>query len=397
MKNYQHFKILIMICLMFASFAKAADDVKEWTFLLFLNGNNNLDSFGDVNLKQMEEIGSNKNINLVVQWGSMSRKTVKRLYIKKSTNHNQVTSPVVQDIGAVDMGDYKELVKFLKWGHEKYPAKRYFVSVWNHGNGWHKNKPLPGGIQINDISYDDKTGNKITTEQLGIAMGEFAKILGRKVDLYGSDACLMSMVEVASEMSDSVSYFAGSQEVEPGYGWPYSTFIKEWTKNANIEGDKLGDILATEYLKAYSGGIYGQNSVTFSILNLNKISQFENSVAGLAQELKSLTAGELNHVFDVSKKTQNFTYADYKDFSHFFNFLEASRYLSDKTNLSVTQSFNDFVISNKVSPTYADAKGLSIWLPESSWQFNSYQERYSKLKFNQRTNWLEFLAKLPLN
>lgn len=381
---------------LFVSFAKAADDVKEWTFLLFLNGNNNLDSYGDMNLKQMEEIGSTKNINIVVQWGSMSRKSVKRLLVKKSSNSHQVTSPVVQDLGPVDMGDYKELVKFLKWGHEKYPAKKYFVSVWNHGNGWHK-RSMPGGIQINDISYDDKTGNKITTEQLGLAMAEFSKTLGRKVDLYGSDACLMSMAEVASEMSDYVSYFAGSQEVEPGYGWPYNTFFKEWTKNPTLGGDGVGEVLASEYLKAYSGGIYGNSSVTFSILNLNNITAFENSIKNLVGELKSLSRADLAQVLEVSKQTINFTYSDYKDFAHFFKFLEERKLLSEKTNSHVVEAFNNFVISNKVSAAYADAKGISVWLPESTWQLNSYRERYSALKFNQRTQWLDFLSELPMN
>lgn len=381
---------------MFVNFAKAADEVKEWTFLLFLNGNNNLDYYGDMNLKQMEEVGSTKNINIVVQWGSMSRKSVKRLFVKKSSNSNQVTSPVVQDMGPVDMGDYKELVKFLKWGHEKYPAKKYFVAVWNHGNGWYK-RNIPGGIQINDISYDDKTGNKITTEQLGVAMSEFSKILGRKVDLYGSDACLMSMIEVASEMSDYVSYFAGSQEVEPGYGWPYNTFFKEWTKNPTLGADGVGEILASEYLKSYSGGIYGQNNVTFSIFNLNHIAAFENSVKSLVGELKSLSRTDLAQVFDVSKQAINFTYTDYKDFSHFFKFLDERKLLSEKINNHVTEAFNGLVISNKVSPAYAEAKGLSIWLPEGSWQLNSHRERYSNLKFNQRTQWLSFLSQLPLN
>ena len=31
---------------------------KKWTFLLFLNGNNNLDSYGYMNINQMEKIGS---------------------------------------------------------------------------------------------------------------------------------------------------------------------------------------------------------------------------------------------------------------------------------------------------------------------------------------------------
>ena len=43
---------------------------KEWTFLLFLNGHNNLSSFGDMNIKDMEKTGSNDQVNHVVEWGS---------------------------------------------------------------------------------------------------------------------------------------------------------------------------------------------------------------------------------------------------------------------------------------------------------------------------------------
>lgn len=395
MKNYHTIKIYLLITFLFLSFSNAAkEEVKDWTFLIFLNANNNLDYFGDINLKQMEEIGSNKNINIVVQWGSMSRKTVKRMLIKKSTNPNQITSPVVQDIGAADMGDAKELVKFMKWGHEKYPAKKYFVSVWNHGNGWYK-KAGSGGVQINDISYDDKTGNKITTEQLGLALGEFSKTIGRKVDLFGSDACLMSMVEVASEMSDSVAYFAGSQEVEPGYGWPYNNFLKEWNKNPAMEGDKVGELLATEYLKAYSGGIYGNGKVTFSILNLSFLPQFESSVKSLVGDLKTLPLSDLRQVSNLVKQTQYFTYSDYKDFAHFLNAVQSEKILSEKT--AMTEAFNSLVIVNRVSDTYKDAHGISIWLPDSEWQLNNHSKRYEKLKFNERTNWLDFLASLPLN
>jgi hypothetical protein len=40
---------------------------KEYTFLIYIAGNNNLYSFIDSNLRQLMEIGSNNLINIVVQ------------------------------------------------------------------------------------------------------------------------------------------------------------------------------------------------------------------------------------------------------------------------------------------------------------------------------------------
>ena len=109
--------------------AGTEQQIKDWTFLVFINGHNNLDSFGAMNIKQMEEVGSNDKMNIVVQWASLSNGNTKRLYVQKSTNPNAVTSPVVQDMAPVDMGDYNELVKFVEWGAKNYPAKHYFVAV----------------------------------------------------------------------------------------------------------------------------------------------------------------------------------------------------------------------------------------------------------------------------
>ena len=130
-------KTIILFSLLF-SFSTWANSgpVKEWTFLVFLNAKNSLDRFGDLNLKQMEEVGSTDQVNIVIQWGSLARPSVKRMLIQKSTNPNEITSPVVEDLGAVDMGSEAEFLRFLKWGAEKYPAKKYFVDVWNHGSGW---------------------------------------------------------------------------------------------------------------------------------------------------------------------------------------------------------------------------------------------------------------------
>ena len=118
----------------------------------------------------MEKVGSTKDVNVVVQWASLDNGNTQRLFVTQDSSP-EVKSLVVEDLPAVDMGDYRNLVEFVRWGAKNYPAKKYFVDVWNHGSGWHNLMAggRSGGITISDISYDDKTGNVITTEQLGQA------------------------------------------------------------------------------------------------------------------------------------------------------------------------------------------------------------------------------------
>ena len=108
-------KIILTFALLlgFALNASAAD-VKEWTFLVYLNGNNNLDSFGTMNINEMEQFGSSDQVNVVVQWASMRSQVTKRLLVQKDSS-TTVTSPVVESLSNVDMGDYHSLIEFARW------------------------------------------------------------------------------------------------------------------------------------------------------------------------------------------------------------------------------------------------------------------------------------------
>lgn len=383
------FKPLFIFIFSFLSQQVLAADIKEWTFLTFLNGHNNLDSFGDMNMKQMKEVGSSDQINVVVQWASLKNKNTKRIYVKKGEYD------IVQDMPAVDMGDYRNLIDFVKWAHENYPAKKYFVNVWNHGSGWHlKNK---SGIVIQDISNDDLTGNKITTEQLGLAMKEIAIITGGAVEIYGSDACLMGMAEVASQMKGVVNFFAGSEELEPAEGWPYNLFLTRWMQNPYANGAEVGKILAEEYFKAYSGGIYGRKEVTFSILDLSKLASFESAMAGLADEFKNLTTPELKSLKTAARKTQTFGFDDYKDIYDFAQIVENQQNLARfKSSITrVKEEVQKLVIANYASEAeYSKSYGIAIWMPTFGFQWANYGERYLNLDFHKETQWGEVAQRL---
>jgi hypothetical protein len=379
--------------------ANAADEKapqqKEWTFLLFLNGHNNLDSYGAYNINQMEEVGSSNDLNMVVQWASLANKKTQRMLIQKDNNTSQVTSPVVETMAPVDMGDYKQLVEFVRWGVEKYPAKHYFIAVWNHGNGWHRMNTNGNSI-VRDISYDDISGNHITTEQLGLAMAESAKIIGHKVDVYGSDACLMAMAEVAGEMKNSVDFMVGSEEVEPGYGWPYNTFMARWSERPQQTPAEVATALTEEYTKAYDGGIYGEQDVTFSAMDLSKLDGLFTAMKNLKTSMASLSAADMKTVKTAASSTQSFTYSDYRDLSHFTSKIAATSIGVNSSILAdINSSIKELVISSGATGMYANtAKGISVWMPTSASTLSTYSARYSALEVNKSTDWLSFLQKL---
>ncbi len=399
--------LLVIFVVNWAANAKVSDPKpesrpteKEWTFLLFLNGHNNLDPYGAMNINQMEQIGSSDQVNLVVQWASLgspgARIPTKRILVQRDDNLTVVTSPVVQELGVVDMGDWRKLTEFVEWGVQNYPAKKYFIAVWNHGNGWHLRRmsPFADPIHIEDISYDDISQNKITTEQLGLAMAEAARVTGKKIELYGSDACLMAMAEVASEMKDSVNYFAGSEEVEPGEGWPYNMFIRQWVANPTMDGAELGRILTNQYVAAYSGGIYGNREVTFSVMNLNRLGVLEEAVRGLTQQLLVLDRPALNRVRNQIAATQSFWNIDYRDLKHFALNLGNSVDRNVLDFARVRDAVGEVVVANEGTPNYVNSHGIAIWLPYYSTDWNQHGRRYRGLKFHQATGWGEFLGKL---
>lgn len=364
----------------------------EWSLLIFINGHNNLDEYGKMNINQMEQVGSSKDINVLVQWASLEEGTVRRLRIEKD-NSSAVTSPVLQDLGQIDMGDYRQLTDFINWGVQNYPAKKYFVAVWNHGNGWNLMRAENGSIKPQDISYDDITGSKITTEELGVVMRDAAKVIGHKVDVYGSDACLMAMVEIATEMMDSVGHFLGSQELEPGEGWPYEEFLSRLAKKPTATPAEFSNYLVEEYYSAYTGGVYGHKDVTFSALDLAELGNLNAALAVLAKELKTQSGNALASLKATNKLAQRFYRGDYKDLGNLVTMIGGnSKITVDKSAIdNVKTALNKVIIGNKVTSKYRKASGLSIWSPEWKSDYEENSKRYLGLEFHRQSGWGEVI------
>ena len=241
-------KFLLSVFLCMPAAVMAAEG-KDYTVLVFKNAKNNLEDFGLLDMNEMELAGSSDRVNVLVEFGRIKGGYAgrigedwggaRRYYVTRDADPAAINSPVVWERSAVDMGDWRELADFLAWGKANYPAKRYLLVVWNHGNGW---KGKAAGARARGISFDDETGNYISTPEL-------AKVFeaAGPVDVLAFDACLMQTVEVAYEVRRHAGIVVGSEETEPGEGYPYDAVLGALNASPAMTPEELGRTIVAAY------------------------------------------------------------------------------------------------------------------------------------------------------
>jgi len=287
---------------------------KEWTIMVFSSAKNDLESFLLKDLNEMEMIGSSDKVNIVAEVGRIDGyddsdgdwKGVRRYLIQKDGDKSKMGSKMLEDLGMVDMGDYKSLAAFGKWAKKAYPAKRYMLIVSNHGSGWEKGVEIPRVTK--GISYDEESGNHINTPQLGLALKEIGK-----VDVFGTDACLMQMAEVVYEIKDSVDYIVGSEETEPGDGYTYDTFLGPLVKNPSMTPADLGKQAVNAYSDHYDGINQGYTQSVAKAASVNKLLELTNafvdSVMAANEKTLAVSARDaaINYAMEENRDMYDFT------------------------------------------------------------------------------------------
>ncbi|MEZ0326421.1 MAG: clostripain-related cysteine peptidase [Fimbriimonas sp.] len=370
----------------------------KWTVLLFLNAANDLYPFAAPDVNELERVASNSQVRYVVQWkqvqgiGGNSNPLFSgtRRYLVKPDTTNTIKSQVVQEMGVnVDMGRASTLNEFITWGMANYPAERYCVIVWNHGNGWHRG--LDARPIVKGVSYDDHTGNAIQTWQLPLAMQ------GHHVDVFSFDACLMQMLEVQSELRTSTDYIVASEENTPGYGYPYHVIFAPWIQNP---GSSTRD-LTKSFVDGHVGYEQYQNDViTQSSVQSTKVTAVMNAVDQLAVALIANRADIATIVQTI--RTNSMKYAFRGDGRYYYDLWDIANRLQNASTPTavktaaqgVKTAVEAAVIWNGFTPLSAGSHGISIdFSPRTA--FQDYATDYSLTQLAKDTRWDEWLAVAP--
>lgn len=151
-------------------------------------------------------------------------------------------------------------------------------------------------------------------------------------------------------------------------------------------------LLSKEYLKAYSGGAYGTKSVTFSAIDVSKLSAIENSAREIAAQLKAMSTDDFKKVKSALNTVQSYYYSDYKDYGHFLKVVEALPVKKDAALFARARSeVGTLVLTTDSSPSFVKSTGVSLWLPTYE---TSDMARYKGLAFDKVTKWSGFLERV---
>ncbi len=173
-----------------------------------------------------------------------------------------------ESVPLASMAAPETLTDFIKWGAEKYPAKKYGLVLWDHGGG-SKTGLFIDELFANDIMY---------LNELGDALDSSGVIL----DTLLFDACLMANIDTAYVVRNSARWMVASEEMVPGLGTGISDWLEELIINPDTDGRALGRCICDMTKDKYTDSLdlQAREIMTWSVIDLSKI----DAVAEVCEE-----------------------------------------------------------------------------------------------------------------
>lgn len=398
----------------------------DWTVLAYLAGDNDLESALLGDLREMERVGSRPgSVEILAQVDRARGQDTsdgnwtgtRRYYVMRSANPRRIGSTLLGDLGPTNTGDPRVLKDFISFGVKRYPAKATMLVLSNHGSGfWVPPEMLSGegrrrrgrGLRhgffqptrewllrpdpVRGIAYDDGSGDCLDNRELKQVLTHARRVLGRPVDLVGMDACLMTMLEVAYQLRDHARILVGSEELEPGEGWPHAAILGDLVARPAMTPAELGATIVRRYAEFY--GADGPD-VTQSAIDLGKLDDLVGAVDRLARGLlAALPSSALElALYRAWRRTLRFFDDLYADLHHLAVNLAAAtsrrdvRHAAIDVQRAIEAEGGPIIAERHGGRRMAPARGLSIYFPP----FRDPSVFYRELDFAQRTRWADFL------
>jgi len=368
----------------------------KWTILVYMDADNDLESYAIDNINQMESVGSTKDVRIVVQidrtpgYDSSNGDwtDTRRYLITKDNDPAHITSlrlDAAQPLGELDMADPRNLKNFVEWGAKTFPAEHYCVILWNHGTGWEFTIPTTPSFNANYVLSDDSSGNAMNVTDIPNALSTV------KPDILAFDACYMQQVEIAYQLRNSAGYMVGSTGAVPSSGFNYSGFLSQISSNSSPV--QVGESIVDTFMSANRN----YKAVQMSMVDLSKMdsvaaaaNQFSNTLLANQANWSSLIEKARAQSYDYSasggtKKRYLIDLAGYAD--------KCSNLMGsgiDQAASGLRQSVESAVVAEGHSSDSTGATGLSVFLPKSG----NYDSAYKRLDFAKVTSWDNLISSM---
>jgi hypothetical protein len=367
----------------------------NWTFMVYMDGDCDLEESAIDDMNEMEMVGSTGEVNIIVlldripgyddsndDWA-----TTKLFEVTEDQNSDRIIrSTEVEDLGELNMGDPNTLADFAVYGIENYPAEHYALIIWDHGDGW------------------KSVANDETDDENGITMPELDQALFwiinetyiERLDIIGFDTCLMGQLEVADTVAPYADIMVGAEEMEDGDGWNYTPFLDTLANHPDSTPEELAINITTSFGEYYTE-INEDPLHTLSVIDLSEIPTLVSTVDDWAVAMIVNMPAEWAVIGESRYEVES--YPQKKDGYYFVDLYDLAWLVWSETEDAPTEDAAldvmyavDAAVIDSVNGTYHPySNGLTIYFPEEV-----IEDGYTDVNFASATYWDEFLQEYYL-
>lgn len=380
----------------------------EWTLLIYLDADCDLEKSIIDQVNVLLEYGSTKDVNIVLLCDRSEKGDEEDGYTNEDIAnlknwagckllHVQKKKLVeLADWGNVNCADPATLQKFITTAAKRFPAKKYALMLNDHGGGW-------SGL----CSDDSFQGDTLTLNRLRAALAGAGRDVG-PLEIIGFDCCLMGTVETASAVAPYGKVMIASEELEPGDGWAFGPVLKALQDKPTMNGVELSKLICTHYQEQFDKSEDEDQQavglrITLSAIDLSKVAELEKAINYLADRHVKLMRDEKFpgwvKVARVRARTEGYGYdgetdgeATAYDIGHLIERLRAADPGAGPACDAVARALKAAVLHQVNGQAVPHASGLTICFPRRSGDLDQGDDnKYEQLPFARNTRWLTFL------
>jgi len=249
-------------------------EYKSNTILIYMIGSDleSIQGRATTDINEMLAANNCSSTNIVIQSGGT--KNWKNVWMTDGATQRFTVSEndlqLMETLDGNNMTEASSLENFISWGTANYPADRYILLLWDHGDG-----------TLRGFGRDELNGNK--TMRLSVIQDALTNS-SIKFELVIFDACLMATLETAYALRNNAKYMIASEELLPACGLYYTSWLNTLKKNPSIGNEPLAKMIVD--FSVVHAGVEANIETTLSVVKLNKIPEVYNALISMISNIK---------------------------------------------------------------------------------------------------------------
>jgi hypothetical protein len=219
----------------------AATAQAQWTFVVYMCSDNDLDEWGALNTEWLMSAPASDEVDFLVLWDTATGPA--RLFKATHGDMNELKDFALSGV-EVNMGDSETLVALLDYMEAAFPADKVALTLWDHGDdftGVCSDYDTAGGADVDKLSH----------QEIGDALA------GRDVDIIAGDGCGIGVIEAACEYvarGVTAEWFVANENYVPLEGFPYDMIAADLVADPGMTPEALSRDMVERYGELYAKG-----------------------------------------------------------------------------------------------------------------------------------------------